>query len=85
MVTRPTIEDVMTMNAARCLHGKNLVSCRRTCKRSITLPGTEALTETLHAGAYRNQGAVHNVFIGGDMLEDAMPEVRERCAAGPPQ
>ena len=64
MVSKPTIEDIMTMNIPRCSHGKALVNCRRTCKRSITLPGTEALTETLHAGAYRNQGAVHNVFIG---------------------
>ena len=41
----------------------------------------EALAETLNAGAYHNQSAVHNVFIGGDVMEDAMQEDRERCAA----
>ena len=75
-VTKPTVEDIMSMNSPRCSHGKALVSCRKTCKRSVTLPGTEALTETLNAGAYRNHTAVHNLFIGGEVMEDAMQEVR---------
>ena len=81
VISKPTPEDIMTMNAPRCSHGKALVNCRTTCKRSVTLPETEALTESIREGAYKNHNVVHNLFIGGDVMEDAMQEVKEKCSA----
>ena len=71
----------MAMNAPRCSHGKALIDCRRTCRKTVSLPDTDQMADAIHAGAYRNHSAVHHLFIGGDIMEDAMQEVIEKCSA----
>ena len=81
LVSKPSPEDILAMNAPRCSHGKALINCRRTCRKTVSLPDTNKMADAIRAGAYRNQSAVHHLIIGGDIMEDAMQEVIEKCSA----
>ena len=63
---RPTPADMLTIQAARCSHGKALVDCRRTCKKAVTLDSNAAgPSSDLRTGAYTNQQGMHFLMLGG--------------------